>query len=124
MYFPQVKAAQTHISLKREGQVWHVEHDYALHPVRLMFLRSKVERTLTPILQTLKARGWLRPDWRAYLKATLFCCPLLTMNLTDGEKFPPEISLLGLAMAVEMGAESAGERSLIDRTLDEVEEGL
>ena len=30
------------------------------------------------------------------------------MNLTDGGKFPPEISLLGLAMAVEMGAESSG----------------
>jgi hypothetical protein len=129
MYFRQEKAAQTRISLKREGdvlagQVWRVEHDYALHPVRVMFLGSKVERVLVPMLQELKRRDWLRADWRAYLKAALLCCPLLTMNLTDGEKFPPEISLLGLAMAVEMGAESAGERSLIDRTLDEVERTL
>lgn len=124
MYFPKVKAAQTTISLKREGQAWHVEHDYALHPVRAMFLRSKVERTLIPILRELKRRGWLRPDWRAYLKAALFCCPFLTINLTDSEKFPPEISLLGLAMAVEMGGESVGQRSLIDRTLDEVEAAL
>jgi hypothetical protein len=54
----------------------------------------------------------------------LFCCPFLTLNLADEERFPPEIALLGLAMAVEMGAESAGERSLIDRTLDEVEAAL
>jgi hypothetical protein len=46
------------------------------------------------------------------------------MSLTDGNKFPPEISLLGLAMSVEMGAESAGERGLIDRTLDEVAKAL
>ncbi|MFN8563108.1 MAG: phosphotransferase [Anaerolineae bacterium] len=124
MYFPQVKAAQTHITLKRDGGAWHVEHDYTLHPIRNMFLTSKVERALIPILRALQSRGWLRPDWRAYLKAALFCCPLLTMNLTDGEKFPPEISLLGLAMAVEMGGESAGARSLIDRTLDEVEAQL
>ena len=46
------------------------------------------------------------------------------MNLADRSRFPPEISLLGLAMSVEMGAESQGERSLIDRTLDEVEKAL
>ena len=115
MYFPREKAAQTRISLHRDGQMWHVEHDYALHPVRQMFLRSKVERTLVPTLTELKRRGWLRPDWRAYLKAALFCCPFLTMNLTDSAKFPPEISLLGLTMAVEMGAESSSARSLLTR---------
>lgn len=128
MYFPHEKAAQTQIHLKRDGDVWVVEHDYTLHPVRKMFLRSKVERVLIPMLQTLKGRGWLREDWRAYLKAALFCCPLLTMNLTDADKFPPEISLLGLAMAVEMGAESVGAltsgRSVIDTVLDEVEQTL
>ena len=124
MYHPHEKAAQTHLSLMRDGDTWRVEHDYTLHPARLMFLNSKVERTLTPILVELRRRGWLRPDWRDYLKAALMCCPLLTMNLTDAAKFPPPISLLGLAMSVEMGAESSGERSLIDRTLDAVERAL
>ena len=73
------------------------------------------------MLIELKRRSWLYEDWRAYLKASLFCCPFLTMNLTDSAKFPPEISLLGLAMSVEMGAESKNQRSLLDRTLDEVE---
>jgi hypothetical protein len=89
-----------------------------------MFLRSKIERVLIPILQDLKQQNLLREDWRAYLKAALFCCPLLTMNLADNEKFPPEISLLGLAMAIEMGSESTNQRSLIDKTLDEVEASL
>ena len=121
MYFPQEKAAQTNISLDVDGDRWSVDHDYAIHPVREMFLRSKVERVLIPALRDLRAHGWLREDWRAYLKAALFCCPLLTMNLTDAGKFPPSISLLGLAMAVEMGGESRGTRSRIDTVLDEVE---
>lgn len=124
MYYPHEKAAVTDIRLERAGDVWRVTHDYALHPVREMFLASKVERVLTPALRLLRERGWLRDDWRAYLKAALFCCPLLTMNLTDRAKFPPKMALLGLAMAVEMGSESAGVRSRIDRVLDGVEAAL
>jgi len=119
LYFPLVKHDLTSITLKT-GDVWCVEHDYAIHPVREMFLRSKVERVLIPILRDLKRRGWLRVDWRDFLKASLFCCPFLTMNLTDANKFTPKISLLGLSMAVEMGAT----RSKIDRLLDEVEKSL
>jgi hypothetical protein len=46
------------------------------------------------------------------------------MNLADSGKFPPEISLLGLAMAVEMGSESQGQRSIIDRILDQVDSAI
>jgi Phosphotransferase enzyme family len=123
LYFPLVKRDQTRITLDI-GDVWHVEHDYALHPVRAMFLHSKVERVLIPTLRELKQRSWLRADWRDMLKASLFCCPFLTMNLTDSNKFPPEISLLGLSMAVEMGGESREVRSQIDRILDQVEKSL
>lgn len=124
MYYPHEKAEKTKISLNRKSDFWQVEHDYALHPVREMFLTSKVERTLIPILRDLAQKGWLRSDWRAYLKESLFCCPFLTMNLTDSAKFPPEISLLGLTMAVEMGGESRGVRSRIDAVLDTVENAL
>ncbi len=120
MYYPHIKREQTRVILQQHGNTWHVKHNYALHPVREMFLRSKVERVLTPLLRELKQRGWLSDQWRDYLKAALFCCPLLTMNLADSQKFPAEISLLGLSMAVEMGAESQGRRSVIDRVLDEV----
>src|SRR5690606_22005398 len=121
MYFPQEKASTLNIDVSvDENQVWHVAHDYTLPQVRKMFLYSKVERVLLPLLADLKARDWLRDDWPEYLKAALFCCPLLTMNLTDGEKFPPQISLLGLTMAVEMGAFSKGQHSLIDQVLEDV----
>lgn len=121
MYYSREKRDMLQIQLRHESNYWIVKHDYQLHPSREMFFRSKVERVLIPTLRLLKSAGGLRADWRSYLKAALFCCPLLTMNLTDGAKFPPEISLLGLTMAIEMGSESKGGRSLIDRTLDEAE---
>lgn len=124
MYFPDVKRQHTRISLDKDGDLWRVQHDYVLHPVRMMFWRSKIERVVIPIIRDLGQQGWLRKDWRNYLKAALFCCPLLTMNLADSTRFPPEISLLGLAMAIEMGGESQGIRSLLDRTLDEIENAI
>lgn len=124
MYFPHEKAAITCIDARLSDDRLIVEHDYKLHPVREMFLESKVSRVLIPILARLKSRGELREDWRAYLKAALFCCPLLTMNLADADKFPPSVALLGLAQAVEMGSESRGTRSQIDHILDRVEAAL
>ncbi|MEM6282672.1 MAG: hypothetical protein AAF787_10805, partial [Chloroflexota bacterium] len=120
MYFPAEIAARTQIELKRTDDRWHVTHDFVLPPVREMFLESKVERVLVPVLQKLKSMGKLREDWQDYLKAALFCCPFLTMNLADSSRFPPEIALLGLCIAVEMGSWSTGQRSRIDRVLDDV----
>ncbi|MDZ4765773.1 MAG: phosphotransferase [Chloroflexota bacterium] len=120
MYFPNEIREKLAIRLERAGDVWHVEHDYTLHPVRRMFFDSKVERVLKPCIRELKTRGWLHEDWRAIFKLALFCCPFLTMNLADAAKFSPEIRLLGLSMAVEMGvrADDPDSRSLIDTTLD------
>lgn len=124
MYYPQEKRDSTQISMQLGGNTVHVEVDYALHPVRKMFLQSKIDRVLIPTLRELKNHGELRSDWHEYLKAALYCCPMLTMNLADHEKFPPEISLLGLVMAVEMGATSSSGRSLIDEMLEAANEAL
>lgn len=120
MYFPQIKLEQTRIKCKHVGDEWQIEYDYALPAVRHMFLKSKIENVLKPILHQLVQRNSLHSNWRAFFKSALFCCPLLTMNLADQNKFPPEITLLGLAMAVEMGSESIGNRSYIDRVLDDL----
>ncbi|MGQ9909009.1 MAG: phosphotransferase [Candidatus Flexifilum sp.] len=124
MYFRSEIDERLNITLEPTDDLWIVEHDYKLHPIRDMFLMSKVERVLIPTLTLLKSSGLLRNDWRAYLKSALFCCPFLTMNLADSSKFPWRVSLLGLSMAVEMGSESEGERSLIDRILDDVERAI
>jgi len=122
MYYPEVKRNELKLSSRIFGNTISIEHNYQLPPIRLMFLESKLNHVLMPLAYELRRRGWLTPEWRMRLKAALFCCPLLTKNLSDRSLFPAEIGLLGLAFAVEMGAESAGERSLVDRALDKVEE--
>jgi len=119
MYFPHAKAAQTTVRVEYGDGVLAINHDYRVHPVRRMFLRSKVENVLLPLLAELAARDWISPDWRTRVKAALMCCPLLTIRLADPRAIPPEIALLGLASAVEMGADSQETRSLIDQVLDE-----
>ncbi len=125
MYFPREKEAVTEVRARIAGDGrWHVEHDFALPSLRQMFFSSKLERVLLPLLRGLANRGWLASDWRNQLKLALFCCPLLTMNLADSSRFPPAISLLGLSHAVEMGADSQGQRSRLDQALDRIEAQL
>lgn len=103
MYFPFQIALELKASI-RDGAVV-VEHDYRLNSLRQGILDSKKGLVLKPIVAELEDRKWLRSDWREYLRAALFCCPLLTMNLCDRVKFPENVSVLGLAHAVMTGNE-------------------
>ena len=122
LYHPQEIAATMTIRLVDDGTTLHVEHNYRPSMCREMFLTSKMLNTLLPLIHDLHHIGWLAADWRETLKAALMCCPLLTLNLADSERFPPSVSLLGLCYAVEMGMEhQGGEATLFSRTLDEIE---
>lgn len=116
MYFPQVKKETTPIQLEVRGDEWHITYHYALWSARMMFLESKFERVLIPTLKLLKERGFLPNNWREILKLALFCCPFLTLNLADSNRFPPEISLVGLAMSVEMGGNAHMDDKNVVRT--------
>jgi hypothetical protein len=128
MYHPAEKSQMTRIHARIEGDRLIVAHDYRLPPVRVLFWRSKIDRVLIPLMRILRQRAHDRSpqtsleqwqeQWRAYLKAALFCCPLLTKNLLDASTYPRTIALLGLSQAVEMGAESRQVRSFVDSELD------
>ncbi len=115
MYFPKEIAEELSINWEIKDGKMVVEHDFQPSAIRVGFLRSKIRRVLKPLLEELRSRNCLSPQWREYLKLALFCCPFLTMNLSDRLKFPPEITLLGLAMSVEMGSSTFGD---VDSFLD------
>lgn len=118
MYYPREVADMMSIRWEIKDDTMMVEHDFVPSPVRVALLRSKLEQVLKPLLKELSSRCMLEENWRSYLKLALFCCPFLTMNLSDVKKFPPEITLLGLAMSVEMGSTSMGiMKSLLDTEL-------
>jgi len=103
MYFPFETSLQ--LTAEVRGGAVIVEHDYRMNSLRQGILDSKKELVLLPIVAELADRKWLREDWREYLQAAVFCCPLLTMNLCDRAKFPANVSVLGLAHAVMTGNE-------------------
>ena len=80
-----------------------VEHNYTLTPVRQAILRTKVEQLIRPLIGKLRARDMLPVHWKEIMQLALMCCPLLTINLLDGERMPPSISWLGLLLAVQTG---------------------
>ena len=121
MYFPETVANDLSIGFNIRDKTIVVRHDFAPSEIRREFFRSKLDTVLKPLLLELKSRGGLPPDWRSWLKLALFCCPFLTMNLSDCEKFPPEITLLGLSMSVEMGSSGIlGNESILDSGIAQV----
>lgn len=103
MYFPDEYGARLQASIRVVNGEAIVEHDFEATPIRVATSASKTDLVLRPLLQELESRKWLRADWVDYLQSGLLCCPLLTMNLCDKAKFPPNVALLGFAHAVEMG---------------------
>jgi hypothetical protein len=121
MYLPKEVAKNLSIEGKIKENTIVVNHDFIPSKVRIALLRSKLERVLKPLIKELKSKDCLDDKWREYLKLALFCCPFLTMNLSDANKFSPEITLLGLAMSVEMGSTNLGKaKSLLDSELDKI----
>ncbi len=122
MYFPQEVAQELNITWEIKDNKIIINHNFIPADIRIAFLRSKLSRVLQPLLKLLQSQNQLPDNWREYLKLALFCCPFLTMNLSDRNKFPPEITLLGLSMSVEMGSSSIQEKqSFLDSELDKID---
>jgi phosphoglycolate phosphatase-like HAD superfamily hydrolase len=103
MYFPQEVARDLRISVRIKDEHISVEHNYRLTPVRQAMLRIKQEQLLAPLLAFLQEQRALPEDWQTLLNLALMCCPLLTVNLFDETKRPPEIGWLGLSQALVLG---------------------
>ncbi|MEQ9812210.1 MAG: hypothetical protein RLO50_05480 [Azospirillaceae bacterium] len=79
-----------------------VETDWSPGPLREAFLESKATRFWRPLLGELAARGWLAADWEATVRAALFACPTLVMDLTAGGRSGHNrtSSAIGFAVAI------------------------
>lgn len=128
MYFPDQVLNEFKLSHEVRGNVMRIEHDYQPSALRLAHLKTRVENVLKPTLALLKERKLLDDNWRSFMRSALFCCPFLTVNLlskyvpngTLSERYQPAIKLLGLAMAVEFGAEIHTGTSPLSEIIDEV----
>ena len=103
MYFSQEVARDLHMAVHIEDEQIIVEHDYRLTPLRRALLQTKYEHLLVPLVAWLEEQGALPEDWQEFLNLALMCCPLLTINVFDEARVPPEVGWLGLAQAVQLG---------------------
>jgi hypothetical protein len=112
MYYPEQVINEFELSCKIERDLIVIEHSYQPSALRKRFLQSRINNVLKPTLEYLRGRKLLVGEWREYLRSSLFCCPLLTVNLfaphipngSLAEKYQLPIKLLGLSMAMEFGA--------------------
>lgn len=112
LYEPGRVAEHYQVRAWVEGDMFHVEHDWNLTPLRGAFLDSKRELYWRPLLAELRERHWLPADWQQVLRLAIFCCPTLVLDLRDGggSGHTAHSSALGLALAVMCGSEPvAGE---------------
>lgn len=106
MYFPQEVVRDLELSVSVHAKQIHIEHNYALTPVRQAIASTKREYLLHPLMSLLKTQGVWHDSDEEMLKLALMCCPLLTINLLDAQRIPPAITWLGLVHAVQLGQAS------------------
>ena len=108
MYFPREVARDLHLEVQISGTIINIVHDYTLAPVRQAILATKLAYLLQPLLAELRKLHALPGNWQEMMQRALMCCPLLTINLLDGTRYPPAITWLGLMHAVLMGNDGTG----------------
>ncbi len=128
MYYPDQVVNEFSIDYSLRHNAIHIQHNYAPSKLRLAHLKSRVDNVLRPTIAMLEKNGMLDDDWRERLRAALFCCPFLTVNLladyvpngTLSERYKPAIKLLGLSMAMEFGATTCTGSNQLTEIIDEV----
>ena len=108
LYHPEQPAIAT--TVRYDDGTLDVRTEWTLSPLRQAFLDSKAELVWRPLLRAMNERGRVDPQWRATLRAALFACPTLVMNLRSGPDAAgrdPQTSLVGLTVAMLVGSEGS-----------------
>ena len=119
LYDPAIATEAFRAQARLEGNLFHVDTDWDLSPVRRDLLEVKATALWQPLLLELKRRGMLPADWRAVLRSGLFLSPTLVMNLRAGARsHTPVSSLIAFAVAVMVGSEPDGGADRVTDFLD------
>ncbi|MBS1957090.1 MAG: hypothetical protein JST89_23065 [Cyanobacteria bacterium SZAS-4] len=127
MYYPDQVLQEFNLEFNIRDNSINIEHDFKPSQLRLAHLKTRVENVLRPTVALLKNDGGLDDSWRSFVRSALFCCPFLTVNLlsdyvangTLSERYKPAVKLLGLAMAVELGATAHKGSNFLTDIIDE-----
>jgi hypothetical protein len=128
MYYPEQVINEFQMQYTIKDDHISIEHTFSPSALRLSHLKTKVENVLRPTVIHLRDTGEVDDNWRQFVRSAMFCCPFLTVNLfapfvsngTLSERYELPIKLLGLAMAMELGATAHKGSNAITEIVDEV----
>ncbi len=131
LWLYNAREADQNLSVTAEvkGDTLYVRHNWELSPLRVAFLRSKQDLFWIPVLKKIKANGLLPGDWENFIRAALFCCPTLVMNLranagTAQNSHTPQTSLLGLSIAMLCACAPANGTDPVDQLFKSIKNAL
>lgn len=126
LYEPEAAADRFDADLHYEHGEIRVTHTWAPSPLRLAFLRSKIDHLWRPLLAVLSDRGLLPADWEDIVRAALFCCPTLVRDLRANGSggHTPTSSIIGFSTALAVGCRSVSGESLTDQAFTELRASL
>ncbi len=106
LYEPEDARERYNVTVSLQDNQINVTHNWQLTPLRTAFLASKGELYWTPLLKTLRDKGWLADDWQQIIRMALFCCPTLVMDLRAGAaaQHNSVSSAIGLSVSVMLGS--------------------
>jgi len=121
--------AGLNISCDIANGVINVTHNWRLPELRAAFLRSTRDKVWIPLLHALKAKNMLPTGWQDYMRAALFCCPTLVMNLranagTNQNSHTPKTSLLGLSIAMMLSSSPQQGRDIISDFFSDLDRSI
>lgn len=126
MYFPEELSSEIELEYKISSDCIEIEHSFQPSSLRLQMLELKVEHLLKPVFELLQEEAGLqREELLSMLRAALFCCPFLTVNLfaeknpcgTLAERYDEKIKLLGLSQAVSLASPGTGGEGMLEAIL-------
>lgn len=100
-----------------------VKHDWEITSLRRMFLESKRDNFWSPLIKALKNKNMLSDNWEQYIRAGLFCCPSLVMNLragcgTKNNSHTEKTSLLGFSNSLMLYSKPVNNKDLVSEFFD------
>ncbi|KAA8881897.1 hypothetical protein F3087_40230 [Nocardia colli] len=102
IYFPNERIRALSVDVDCAGTTIAVNYGNAFSALRRAYWETKRKVLIDPVVEWLRDEGLSAQDARP-LELALMCCPLLARNLTDRIVFPPKLTWLGLALAVQLG---------------------
>jgi hypothetical protein len=107
LYTPELAHETLSMDISISDGTLNVVHNWKLSPLREHFLQSKLENYWIPLLLKAESNGLLPKNWDEIMRAALFCCPMLVMNMLPSASSPARtlpVSLLGMAVAMSAGS--------------------